>query len=62
MIWINVYTSNVHVDDFAIASECSTMTIALHDHIKSRYKIDETDTLEHFIGVNISYRIEDDKE
>ena len=44
----------IHVDDFAIASECEKMTETLHGHIKVKYKIDETDTLEHFIGVNIS--------
>ena len=46
----------VYVDDFAIASACPRMTKDLKDWICEKYdEIEDSETLEHFIGTHVEY-------
>jgi hypothetical protein len=43
----------IHVDDFAIAASHQHLITQLCDHLKERYVITESDTLESFLGIRI---------
>ena len=49
----------IYVDDFAICSQCDKMTLDLKTYIKTKYEeVEETETLEHYVGTHIHYDYE----
>jgi len=48
---------SIHVDDFCCASSNTAIKEELASHLRKKYIIEESDTLEHYLGINIQYQM-----